>query len=309
MAVRIMLGPQTTRPKLGEALESLQVDGPLVSITAGWRDSEGEVDDLARAIGRPVEDLGIYQRAEAIFAQEPELLALHRRRQDKLLELQRLYRMRLNAAMAAARKLLRSEGDPGLLRHEQRAAIAQVRALDRHHVRRIGAIHREFDEDRARISVSAAAEQREAVQEKVREAGLVLISGGHVAVLLNRIRLFRLEGLLAEKQVIGWSAGAMVLGERIVLFHDNAPQGRRDAEVLDAGLGIVSGLVPLPHARERLDWSSRVRMALFSRRFAPAKCVTLDTGSLLRIEDNRVTAVSGCALMLRTGRKKPWTAP
>jgi peptidase E len=309
MAVRIMLGPQTTRPKLGAALESVQVDGPLVSITAGWRDSEGEVEELARDIGHPVEDLGIYQRAEAIFAQEPELLSLHRRRQDKLQELQRLYRMRLNAAMAAARKLLRSDGDPGLLRHEQRAAIAQVRALDRHHIRRIAAIHREFDENRARISVPAAAEQREAVQRKVREAGLVLIAGGHVAVLLNRIRLFRLEGLLVEKPVIGWSAGAMVLGERIVLFHDNAPQGRRDAEVLDAGLGIVAGLVPLPHARERLDWSSRVRMALFSRRFAPAKCVTLDAGSLLRIEDSRVTAVSGCALMTRTGRKRPWTAP
>lgn len=309
MALQIMLGPQTARPNLAKVLAGLEVDGPLVSITAGWRDSEGEVEELARDIGHPVQDLGIYQRAEAIFAQEPELLALHRRRQDKLLELQRLYRMRLNAAMIAARKLLRSEGDPGLLRHEQRAAISQVRALDRHHVRRIAAIHREFDEERARISVSAAAEQREAVQRQVREAGLVLIAGGHVAVLLNRIRLFRLEGLLAEKPVIGWSAGAMVLGERIVLFHDNAPQGRRDAEVLDAGLGIVTGLVPLPHARERLDWSRRVRMALFSRRFAPARCVTLDTGSLLRIEDARVTAVSGCAQMTRTGHKNPWTVP
>jgi hypothetical protein len=50
-------------------------------------------------------------------------------------------------------------------------------------------------------------------------------------------------------------------------------------------------------------------MALFSRRFAPAKCVTLDAGSLLRIEDSRVTAVSGCALLSRAGRKKSWTAP
>lgn len=301
-----MLGPQSAKPSLRAVMDRLQVTGPVVSITAGWRDSEGELDDLRKDVGCPVEDLGIYQRAEAIFAQEPELLALHRERQDKLLELQQLYRIRLNAAMAAARKLLRTNGQADLLRLEQRAAIAQVRALDRHHVRRIAAIHRDFNQRLAGITVPTAREQREAVHCQARAAGLVLISGGHVAVLLNRIRLFRLEPLLAVKPIIAWSAGAMVLGDRIVLFHDNAPQGRRDAEVLDAGLGIVEGLVPLPHARDRLDWSSRTRMALFSRRFAPSRCVTLDGGSQIHFADGRVTSAIGCSVMLRTGRKRKW---
>ena len=44
------------------------------------------------------------------------------------------------------------------------------------------------------------------------------------------------------------SAGAMALSERIVLFHHHAPQGRRDAELLDAGLGIVRRRILLPHA-------------------------------------------------------------
>lgn len=307
MAIQVMLGPQGNRPNLATAFEALGNDGPVVSITAGWRDSEGEVDGVAGDIGRPVRDLGIYQRAEAIFAREPELQALHRERQDKLHELQQLYRVRLTAAMSAARKLLRSEGDPDLLKLEQRAAITQVRGLDRHHVRRIAAIHRDFNERRAQLSVPTARQQREEVDQMLRDAGVVLIAGGHVAVLLNRIRLFRLEPLLAEKTVIGWSAGAMVLGERIVLFHDNAPQGRRDAEVLDAGLGIVNGLVPLPHARERLDWTRPVRMLLFARRFAPSKCVTLDAGSQVRIEDGRVTATDRCSLMLRSGRKQRWS--
>ena len=302
-----MLGPQSPNTNLKNAIELLSVDGPVVSITAGWRDSEAETDELQSAIGRPIEDLNLYHRAEEIFAREPELHALQRERQDQLLELQRLYRIRLTPAMITARKLLREKGDSDLLRLEQRAAISQVRALDRHHLKRISATHRDFDTRRAKLLIPSASTLLQTMHNKVTEAGLVLVAGGHVAVLINRIRLFRLGDLLAQKPIIAWSAGAMVLGERIVLFHDDAPQGKRDAEVLDAGLGIVSDVIPLPHAKSRLDWSNRNRMALFSRRFAPAKCCTLDSGSIIRLESNRMTAAIQSSVIMRTGRKKPVT--
>jgi hypothetical protein len=96
----------------------------------------------------------------------------------------------------------------------------------------------------------------------------------------------------------------MVLCERIVLFHDDAPQGKRNAEVLDKGLGLVSSLIPLPHARSRLDWSSRTRMALFSRRFAPALCATLDNGSRIEVNNGRIGAAQSSSVITRTGRKK-----
>jgi hypothetical protein len=239
-----------------------------------------------------------------VFAREPGLRALQRERQDRLAELQRLYRVRLAPSLLAARHLLRAEGDPELLRLERRAAISQVRALDRHHVRRIAAIHEAFDARRAALHAPVATAQRAAVQRRLEAAAAVLIAGGHVAVLLNRIRLFRLEGPLANKPVIAWSAGAMVLCERIVLFHDNAPQGRRDPEVLDAGLGITRRLVPLPDARTRLAGASRTRLALFSRRFAPARCCTLDNGALLRLEDGRLSQAGHSKALLRSGRKR-----
>ncbi|MCH8228314.1 MAG: Type 1 glutamine amidotransferase-like domain-containing protein [Proteobacteria bacterium] len=252
----------------------------------------------------PIEDLNLYHQAEKIFALEPEPHALQRERQYKLLELQRLYRIRLTPTMAAARRLLREKGEPDLLRLEQRAAISQVRALDRHHVRRISAIHQDFDTRRAALLIPGAATLRQTIQRKVADSALVLIAGGHVAVLINRIRLFRLADELAQKPIIAWSAGAMVLGERIVLFHDDAPQGKRDAEVLDTGLGIVKNIIPLPHAKSRLDWSSRTRMALFSRRFAPAICCTLDNGSMIQMENNRITSASHSSVIMRTGWKK-----
>ena len=297
----LLLGPQAPHPNLAQAIAGIDSQSPVVCITAGWRDSEGELDELQEQAGRTMEDLRLYHRAEDIFAREPELHALQRQRQDQLLELQRLYRLRLKPTMQAARDLLASDGDPALLRLEQRAAIEQVRALDRHHLGRLAAIHREFDRKRALLHVPLATSQRDAVHEQVSRAGLVLIAGGHVAVLLNRIRLFRLGDLLARKPVIAWSAGAMVLGDRIVLFHDDAPQGERDAEVLDAGLGIIPRLIPLPHARSRLDWSNTTRMALFSRRFAPSVCCTLDNGSMLTWEDGRRRAATGCAVITRSG--------
>jgi peptidase E len=304
MAVQILLGPQIPEHNVRQAVESFQQQGPVVAITAGWRDSEGETDELQAEIGRPVETLPIYQRAEHVFMHEPELKQLKRERQDKLLELQRLYRIRLAPTLAAARKLLRENANPDLLRLEQRAAINQLRALDRHHLRRIQAIHREFDSRRSELNLPGATAERDAVRQQLSEAGLVLIAGGHVAVLLNRIRLFRLGDLLANKNLIAWSAGAMALSDRIVLFHHNAPQGKRDAEILDAGLGIVPRRVLLPHAQSRLDWNNRKRMALFARRFAPARCCTLDNGSMIRFEDGRITATNRSSLIMRTGRKR-----
>lgn len=306
---QILLGPRSAAPTLQQAAEALGAPGPVVTITAGWQDAEGEVDALRAELGRPLADLGLYARGEAVFAREPALRELQRERQEQLRSLQDLYRIRLEPTLAAARRLLRTDAPPDLLRVERKSAIAQLRGLDRHHLRRIQAIHREFDRRRTGVQAPAAVAHRDDVQRQLREAGLVLIAGGHVAVLLNRIRLFRLENLLAEKPVIAWSAGAMVLCERIVLFHQHAPQGRRDAEVLDTGLGIVRGRVLLPHARTRLDWANRKRLSLFSQRFAPALCCTLDEDSMIHLENGRLLSAAGSWTISRKGRRQALSSP
>ena len=304
MVMQILLGPQDLLPNLKQAIDTIDPDGPVVCITAGWRDSEGEIEELQDIAGRPVEDLELYQRAESVFAKEPALRELHRERQDKLRELQRLYRIRLVPTVTAARKLMRTRADAELLRLEQRAAITQLRALDSHHLRRIQAIHQTFNQRRAELDLPQALIQREEVHRVMEKAALVLIAGGHVAVLLNRIRLFGADRLLAQKPVIAWSAGAMAMSDRIVLFHHTAPQGVRDAELLDAGLGIVRRRVLLPHAASRLNWRNRSKMALFSRRFSPAVCCTLDNGSMIHIENDRVIAARGSSIVMRTGKKR-----
>jgi peptidase E len=307
MVMQILLGPQSPTPNLRQAIEIVNKDGPIVVITAGWRDSEGEIDELREITGHPLEDLMLYQRAEEVFASEPALHELHRERQKKLTELQRLYRIRLTPTIAAARKLMKTRAEADLLHIEQRAAIAQLRALDSHHLRRIRGIHQTFNLRRAELEVPQALVQRDKVHQLVEKAGVVVIAGGHVAVLLNRIRLFGLDRLLAEKTVIAWSAGAMAMTERIVLFHHSAPHGKRDSELLDAGLGIVRRRVLLPHAATRLDWRNRRRMALFSRRFSPASCCTLDNDSMIHMDNEQLIASKGSSIVTRTGRKRALT--
>ena len=110
------------------------------------------------------------------------------------------------------------------------------------------------------------------------DVGAVCIAGGHVGILVNRVRLFGIPSLVGDRPLIGWSGGAMALSERIVLFHDSPPQGPGNAEVFGPALGLCRGVVPLPHASERLRLDDATRVSLFARRFRPDLCVALDAG-------------------------------
>ena len=93
----------------------------------------------------------------------------------------------------------------------------------------------------------------------------IVIAGGHVAVLANRLRLFDIAALAGARPIVAWSAGAMALAERVVLYHDHPPQGAAPAELLDRGLGLVAGVLPLPDAARRLAleacWKSQPQAA------------------------------------------------
>ena len=138
-------------------------------------------------------------------------------------------------------------------------------------------------------------------------AGLA-IAGGHVAVLVNRLRLFGVLELLGDRPVVAWSGGAMVCAERIVLFHDRPPQGRGDSEVIDRGLGLARGVVLFPHARRRLDLDDPVRLQIMALRFAPARCVTLDDRACFLFDGQAWSADPGVGVLSREGALEPASA-
>lgn len=301
--IRLLLGPQRPVVNLGDAIAHAGLPaGPVAVIAAGWQEAEGDIDDVAAAARREVINLHLYRRADEVFAADPELLQRYRLRQDRLQALQRLYGLRLRHTMAAARETLRADGDTALVDPEQRHAIAQLRALDRHHLQRVQTLHAEFDAafDSARHDLLSRHQAE--IDALLANVDTVVITGGNVAVLLNRLYLFNLGQLLTEKHVVAWSAGAMALSEQVVLFHDNAPQGRRNPELFGRGLGLLPHHIVLPDARHRLRVKDRIRLALFSRRFAPAVCVTLDSGSVLTLEGPRIVHASLAKQIAASGR-------
>lgn len=289
MMQRLLLGPQRPIANIGDAMSRASLPaGPVAVISAGWQEAEGDIDDIRALVDRELVDLALYHRAERVFASDHELLNAYRERQDRLKELQRLYRMRLRQAMLAARNIRRAVAASDLVAGEERHAIAQLRALDRHHLRRVGAVYAEF-EDAIRGS-AVVAEQASAIAEVISGCDTVIITGGHVMVLLNRLQLFGMRKLLAGRHLVAWSAGAMVLSDQLVLYHDRTPLGRRDPELVGAGLGLLPGYIFLPDATRRLRQKDAVRTGLFYGRFSPSKCLTLNSGALLHIREKQVVA-------------------
>jgi hypothetical protein len=285
-----LLGPQRHAPTVSPTLDALGAAGTIAVITAGWQEREGEVDELREHVRRPVVNLRLHERADDIFHQNPEIFEAIRARQDHLKRLQRLYRRRLHHILESAREMLRLEGpQDAVLEEERRNAVEMVRTLDSHHRERIREVHQTFEAEYGEVQRESVAEHRRELEEILDDAAALAVAGGHVAVLLNRLRLFDLPGLLAARElpVVAWSAGAMALSEQVVLFHDRPPQGAGNAEILDVGLGLAAGVLPLPHAHARLRLEDPVRVALFARRFAPLAPITLEAHTRLFSEGER----------------------
>ncbi|MEQ1632811.1 MAG: hypothetical protein ABL997_10590 [Planctomycetota bacterium] len=287
----VVLGPQRHVPIVRPAVESLvgSPREPIAFVSAGWEERESEDGEFRDHMQRPVLNLEIWGRVERIFTRDPELLEAMRLRHDTLRRLQELYRLRLEGLVTAAAALLRHDGAPELLLPETDSAIAMLQALDREHQDRIAAVHREFEARFRPGERESVVLHRRELGEQLAGAAVLCIAGGHVGVLLHRLQLFSLLELWGDRPIVAWSAGAMVLSSRVVLFHHahNTGQGAVDTEVMESGLGILPGIVPLPHSRKRLDLKNRLALRLLARRLQPDACILLDDGD--RIDWNGET--------------------
>lgn len=278
----ILLGPQRHVKLVRDAVATLvpaQDRRPLATVTAGWEEREAEHGELREHVEREVKNLEVWARVERVFAEDPELFEAMRQRHDTLRRVQALYRLRLQGLLDPLRELDRRTDPPELLAPERDAAMDMVRELDAQHVQRVAVIHREFEARWRPAERAAVVREKKAIEKLLGDASCLLIAGGHVGVLLHRLRLFGLFALWGNRPVVAWSAGAMVLCERIVLFHDFPPEGSHHPEVMEAGFGLVPGFVAFPHAEKRLDFADLFAMRTLARRFDPAFCGLLEKGA------------------------------
>jgi hypothetical protein len=266
---------------VGRVVAGLGEPGPVALITAGWQEDEDQDTTIRRVIGRDCVNLRLYERAERVWWDDPELASAHHALQERVRTLRRAYNLRLAHAMDAWIELENLEGDPETLSGERDSALEAVRVLDRRHASCVQELRIEFYDRFDPLMRSAVASQREQVRRALGDARVVVVEGGHVPILLNRLRLFGAGELLAGRTVVACSGGAMALASHVVLFHDAPPWGPGHAELGEVGLGLFASVVAFPHGSHRLRIGDPERVGRLARRFAPDACVLLDPGTRL----------------------------
>jgi hypothetical protein len=305
----VLLGAQRFDPSLGAAVAEVGVTGRIATITAGWQERESEDDDLDEHLQGRAINLLLHQRGEDVFRRDPELHDAHRERQEILRHRQDFYRIRLEHELEAQHVIRQRAAPEAILADEASASIDAIRDLDQWHLTKCAAVRSAFDEKIAPWSRPAVAEHIAELRAIVRECDAIAIGGGHVATLLNRLVLFRIVDLVETRAVFAWCAGAMAISDRVVLFHDEPPQGSGAAEVMDSGLGLVPGTVVLPQPEDRLRLDDTARVQVMARRFAPAVCLAMPARSRITWRSKRFTSAHGVIGLMNGGESVPLVTP
>ncbi len=274
----VLLGPQRFLTTAGTVVRSLQADGPIATVTAGWRDREGDDAELDEVMDGRTRNLGLYRRLLDVLEADTDFSAAALAHREAMDELAGVYSVRLQRALdsvyAVQRRLVREDMADAALAD----GVRVVRSIDDWYLDLVDQLYVEL-EAAAPVSESEPIQRHRAeISELLGGAAALAIAGGHVGVLLRCLKLFGVNPR-PELPVVGWSAGAMALTERIVLYNDSGPQGVRGAEIWDRGLGRAPRVVALPHARRRLRMDDAMLLRVLVRRFADASCLLLDNGS------------------------------
>ena len=280
-----LLGPQR-RPTLDRVVAGLSIDGRIAAINAGWQERESDDAELMALLGGRGTNLRLHSRWLDVLARDSEYAHAEREHAVVLDELQQLYLIRLDHALGAAYEVAqRVDGHPRIRDTAYDDALSVVRLIDEMHLERVRQLQAEFFDAWVPHEREAVARHRAEVQQVLSQAACMVIAGGHVGEIMKVLHLFNVAPG-APDCVIAWSAGAMALTDRVVLFHDHAAQGRSQTEVFDRGIGLVQRLVLMPHARRRLRTEDQSRMSVLARRFAPSICVVLDDGVSVQLGDD-----------------------
>lgn len=285
----VLLGPQRFMTTAGSTLRSLEVEGPVATITAGWEGREDQDEELNQVLDGRARNLRLYHRTFDVLDKDERFAAAAITFRDRHDELQSFYRLRLQSALETVYAVQRRSSGHGTAEAALEDAVEAVRRLDAWYSARLKELYRELDAQATVAESEVIAWHRGELAGMLADSAALVITGGHVGMLLRTLRLFALP-ISDELPVIAWSAGAMALTDKVVLFHDHAPQGSHEAEVYDRGLGRVPGVIALPHARRRLRLDDKGRCAVLARRFPHHRLLLLDDGTSVVFDGGARTA-------------------
>ncbi|MCA1782586.1 MAG: hypothetical protein ABR500_11820 [Dermatophilaceae bacterium] len=281
----VLLGPQRFRMTAGAVADEVAPEGPVVTVTAGWRDREKDDAELDDVFGGRSRNLHLFTRLGRVIRHDRGFAAAASAYNRAVDEASSLYVLRLRDALETVYATMRRTAREDLVDSSLRAGLQSVRDIDAWYLWVLAELEGELRAEGGVDTSEVIAQHRHEVGEAMSGAALLAIAGGHVSMLMRCLRLFSVEPA-AELPVIGWSAGAMVLTDLIVLYHDKGPEGVRASEVWDRGLGRARGVVAMPHARRRIHLDDPVRNRVIAHRFAPARVLLLDDGSRVPVGED-----------------------
>ncbi len=279
----VLLGPQRFRTTAGAAIRAVAPEGPVATVTAGWQDRENVTGELDAELDGRGWHLQLHGRLIDILEADPrfaEAALVHRAGVD---ELAGIYSQRLQRALDSVYAIQRRTLRPDLAASALADSVREVRAIDDWYLAALDQLHGEFAAAAPPEESEPIRRHRAEVADALRQAGALAIAGGHVGVLLRCLQLF-VPDLPSQLPVVAWSAGAMTLTDRVVLYNDRGPSGVVGSELWDRGLGRVPRIVALPHARRRLRMDDPRILQVLVRRFAGASCLLLDDGARVELD-------------------------
>ncbi len=285
-----ILGPQRDHPNLSAVVDANLKNAKLAVVSAGWRHEESELRPMARDLRRPLSLLPLYLWFDELGQKEPELSKEHSERQKRIKTYKALYRKKLHMQLEYLSFVEKKwQKQPELYEEDYQEALQDVHRIDQAAIARLNQIRAQFPNLLEPWKHPSAQPFHEEIRTTLEQCDGLIIAGGHVAILRNRMFFFGFAELLHEflragKQIICWSAGAMAMCEQIVLYYDDPPEGAGVAEILDTGMGILPGVTFFPHAAQRLRLTNPARVRALATRFHEQKCITLEVGAHLLYE-------------------------
>ena len=276
-----LLGPQRFLTTAGAVVRSLDIEGPVATITAGWEERESDDGELDTVLDGRSQNLRLFGRMMDVLEHDEAVAAAALALRDAVDDLAGLYSIRLHHALDAVYALRRRKGREDVLAAAYRDGIDAIRRLDQWYLDEVRALYSEAYATGAAGGSELWAQHRAEVGELLAGSSVLAVAGGHVGMLLRTMQFFSVRPP-ADLPVVAWSAGAMAMTRTVVLFNDFV-QANGAAEVWDRGLARVENIVALPHARRRIHLDDRVRMQVFVRRFAGSACLLLDDGAKVAV--------------------------
>ena len=273
-----LLGPQRFRTTVGAVVASVAPDGPVATVTAGWEDREGETAELDEQLGGRARHLGLYRRLGEVLEADEHFAAAALAHRDAMDEAAGLYSVRLQRALESVYAVQRRTVRPDLAASALTDGVRALQAIDAWYLHVVDQLYGELRATAHPEDSEPISRHRAEVSELLAGSAALTLAGGHVGILLRCLKLFDVSPA-AGLPVVAWSAGAMALTDRVVLYHDRGPAGVVGAEVWDRGLGRAPRIVALPHARRRLRMDDPGMALVFARRFGGARCLLLDDGA------------------------------